>query len=75
MSDHLKREPFWLVWNPQGRAPTNKHHTKGAAENEAKRLSRVSPGSDFFVMEAVGGFIITEPPVQALDIDPEFIPF
>jgi hypothetical protein len=46
---------FWMVWSPQGRAPTHKHYSKESAETEAKRLAGIHAGSQFFVLKAVSG--------------------
>jgi hypothetical protein len=75
LDDRFKREPFWMVYGERQGAPRATHGSKIAAITEAQRLARSAPGTGFFVLEAVAGFIIAEPPVQALDIDPEFIPF
>jgi len=45
-------ETFWMVWNPQGRAPTVRHETFDAAMNEARRLAKIAPGSQFFILQA-----------------------
>ena len=46
-------EPFWLVWNPDGRSPTHKHPSESSAINEAERLARFNPGATFIVLESV----------------------
>lgn len=47
---------FWLVYSPQGRAPTVQHPTFQAAEWEARRLATKFPGRQFFVLSAKRGF-------------------
>ena len=47
---------FWLVWSPDGGAPTVKHPTFQAAEWEASRLATKFPGRQFFVLSAKRGF-------------------
>lgn len=42
--------PFWLVWDPNGNAPTVKHETQKSAENEAERLARLNPNQCFYVL-------------------------
>lgn len=74
-----KDEPdFWMVWSPQGRAPTVKHGTAHGAMEEAKRLARNVRGAQFYVLHAVAKATIPEPPVHvtklAHDLDQE-IPF
>lgn len=56
-------EKFWMVWNPNGRAPTYRHDSKESATREAERLARANPEQTFIVLKAVGGFIcrIQEP--------------
>jgi hypothetical protein len=44
---------FFMVWNPNGRAPTYKHESYKAAVTEAERLSRLCPGESFYVLQAV----------------------
>lgn len=51
----MKRERFWLVCNPSGRAPTHRHISRESADTEADRLASSNPGQDFIVMKAVGG--------------------
>jgi len=46
-------KPFWLVWNPAGKAPTYKHPTKPLAEQEAERLARLNKGETFHVLQAI----------------------
>lgn len=45
---------FWLVWSPQGRAPTYQHDTMMSAANEAERLAKQCPGAQFHVLEMIG---------------------
>lgn len=49
--DNLK--PFWMVWNPNGHAPTFRHPSKESAEREAERLARANPDRTFVVLESV----------------------
>ena len=48
--------PFWLVWNPNGRAPTQKHASADLAEKEAERLARMVPGQEFYVLAPYAEF-------------------
>lgn len=52
MSNPTNKYGFWLVWNPEGRAPTKRHGTKVSAEQEASRLAEKEPGRSFYVMQA-----------------------
>ncbi len=43
---------FWMVWSPQGLAPTARHSSRELAEKEADRLARTSAASVFYVLRA-----------------------
>ena len=45
-------EIFWMVWCPQGHAPTAKHDTEARAIAEAERLARANPERQFYVLQA-----------------------
>lgn len=45
---------FWMVWSPAGRTPTVQHLSEASAKNEANRLARANPGSEFHVLQSVG---------------------
>ena len=47
-------EQFWLVWNPNGHAPTFQHTHPESARIEAERLSRMNPGQRFHVLALIG---------------------
>lgn len=67
---------FWLVWRNGGSAPTFKHFTKEAADNEAGRLALKEPGSVFFVVKAVSGFQADVPAINSVKlIKGDDIPF
>lgn len=44
---------FYLVWNPEGRAPTKRHGNYAAAYREAARLAELDPNKSFYVMQAL----------------------
>ena len=44
---------FYMVYSPQGRAPTFRHPTEAAARAEADRLARTLPGQEFYVLRAI----------------------
>lgn len=46
-------DKFWFVWAPTGRAPTHKHSTRRSAVNEAERLARMNPDTEFVVLESL----------------------
>ncbi len=44
---------FWLVWNPKGSNPTYRHGSEKSARDEAARLARLYPGTEFIVLKSV----------------------
>lgn len=54
---------FWMVFNDSatGRAPTWKHPTLEAAQQEAERLATEKPGIRFWVLEATGFMRVLRP--------------
>lgn len=44
---------FWMVYGLHQRAPTARHKTEFSAVTEAKRLARLHPDIEFFVLEAI----------------------
>lgn len=62
------REPFWLVWNPQGYNPKHKHNTLDGATREAERLARANPEQTFIVMESVRALVVDN--IQRTDLRP-----
>jgi len=67
----MKPQPFFLVWNPDGSAPTVKQPSYAVAETEAKRLARGNPGSSFFVLAAVAEAKRIEVGVTRFTINPD----
>ncbi|MEM7213290.1 MAG: hypothetical protein AAF479_15625 [Pseudomonadota bacterium] len=59
---------FWMVWNPNGRAPTYCHPTRDSANREAERLAEENPGQQFIILKAVGGFEVQRPPARPIDM-------
>lgn len=53
MPETLHNAPFWMVWNPNGHAPTYRHPSLNAATQEAERLAKANPGRTFVVLESV----------------------
>lgn len=45
---------FFIVWNPQGGNPKQRHGSPYLAIEEAKRLARLSPGQKFYVARVSG---------------------
>lgn len=58
---------FWLVWNPNGRAPTYRHLTAESAKQEAARLARSNHSDTFCVMECIGAVQLEPPPAYWFD--------
>ncbi|ESZ60502.1 hypothetical protein NL532_24150 [Mesorhizobium sp. C120A] len=59
---------FWMVWNQNGRGPIYKHPSKALARKEAERLSRMSPGSVFFVLATVDAVIAEITPPETVKL-------
>lgn len=56
------REPnFFMVWNPEGHAPTFQHLDVEDAKNEAMRLARNNPGQRFVVLCSIGQAVLKDP--------------
>ena len=66
------KQIFWLVWNPQGRAPTFRHDSEQSAIDEASRLATSLPSNEFFVLQA-SHHVKREQPVTITKLDE--IPF
>lgn len=52
--NEIEQKTFWMVWCPNGHAPTVKHPYKSDAYGEAERLARNNPGQIFIVLQAIG---------------------
>ena len=63
---------FWMVYAPDGGAPTREHDHSDLAETEAQRLARAHPGRTFVVLEATKAFRKTD--VEEIPLSEE-IPF
>lgn len=46
-------QQFWMVYGAGQRDPTCKHASRMDAFREAKRLARMNPEIEFFVLEAI----------------------
>ena len=44
---------FWMVYSPQGGAPTHMHSTAQSADREAQRLANQYTGREFYVLKAL----------------------
>lgn len=75
--NQMHHAKFWMVWSPQGGAPTRKHASRAEADAEAERLAEKTPLRQFFVLKAVGGFVAEIPttrPIELTSVDPG-VPF
>lgn len=70
---------FWLVWNGKTgpfNIPKFEHLDKVSADEEAKRLARLNPGTRFYVLEALRYWEKNDMKVVDLEnVDSEEIPF
>lgn len=58
---------FWMVYGLHQRAPTMRHKTEASALAEAKRLARLAPDVEFFVLEATHNVVKRDVDVVELD--------
>lgn len=68
-----EQQPFWMVWSPQGSAPTHQHWTDREAIQEAERLARKCPGKKFYVLAAMQMLEVND--IRRVEIDQNWIPF
>jgi hypothetical protein len=63
-------DPFWLVWSPTGSNPPQyRHPSEEGAEQEAERLARAHPGSEFIVLQSVSSRLVES--MRCLDLRPK----
>lgn len=60
----MEDSKFWLVWSPQGGAPSHRHPQEGIARAEAIRLASLRPQQEFIVLEALTSYKTAKPPVS-----------
>jgi hypothetical protein len=53
-------QKFWMVFNSSGKAPTKRHASLVKATAEAERIAASHPGSNCYVLEALG-YVTTGP--------------
>uniref|UniRef100_A0A6M3XYF4 Uncharacterized protein n=1 Tax=viral metagenome TaxID=1070528 RepID=A0A6M3XYF4_9ZZZZ len=53
---------FYMVWRAESGDPVKKHETIELAREEARRLARLHPCIEFFVLRAVEGWSYRENP-------------
>jgi hypothetical protein len=62
-------ETFWMV---KGNGPTSfVHDSPQSAADEAKRLARENPGKQFYVLQAMKGYVTND----LVEFDLSYIPF
>lgn len=55
------KRKFWVVWNPRGYIPMNRHDTEQSAIDEAERLAQKHPNHHIYVLENVGYSLVEKP--------------
>jgi hypothetical protein len=60
---------FWMVWNPEGRAPVVPHDRAESATREAERLARHHKGQRFYVLRGVTFFEHND--IRRVDLTPD----
>jgi hypothetical protein len=55
-----QNKAFFMVWNPEGRAPTVKHWDYQSACREAERLAKANNSHRFVVMCSMDAFAVNE---------------
>jgi hypothetical protein len=68
----MQQNTFWMVYTPQGTAPTKQHSSIESATREAERLARANPGKEFYVLVAIEGRCVND--MQRISLGME-IPF
>lgn len=68
---------FWMVYGAGQRAPTVRHHSAESALVEARRLARLAPDVEFFVLQTVAHVVKRDVEITPMDeaqrIDPAAI--
>lgn len=59
-------DTFWMVYGLHQRAPVYRHKTEASAVEEAKRLARLHPDIEFYVLESI--FHVVKRDVDVTDI-------
>lgn len=55
---------FWVVWSPQGQAPSVRHESHAKAAEEARRLAEREPDRHFYVLVAEKRIALAQPAPQ-----------
>lgn len=59
---------FFVVWNPAGSNPQHRHNTYEGAALEAKRLAKLAPGTNFYVLHALSVSRVKDP-VETVELN------
>lgn len=70
----MMESPFFLVWRRHGRVPHFEHRERYAAVEEAKRVARMCPGEDVFVLAVTHRLCVNDVIVEHFDPTEE-LPF
>lgn len=79
----MTRETFWMVYGLHQRAPVYRHKSEGSAVEEAKRLARLHPDVEFYVLETIHRVVKRDVDVTPMSVgapydhrfNPDDIPF
>lgn len=64
-----------MVWSPTGAASTHRYGLEFDAKNESRRLAKLYPGKEFFVLKATH-LSKCEEPVTTYELEePDELPF
>ncbi|MBH2008328.1 MAG: hypothetical protein I8H71_01375 [Xanthomonadaceae bacterium] len=66
----MEQDTFYMVWSPQGGAPTHKHAALFGAVHEAERLARNNAGKEFYILQAIEGRVVNDMQRVKLDLTP-----
>lgn len=68
----MNQGTFWMVWNPNGSAPTVCHKSEALAQGEANRLARQHPGQNFYVLQAITETVKNDVVTRRLDVSDDW---
>lgn len=63
---------FWMVYGAGQSAPTVRHRTPESAIGEARRLARVAPDVEFFVLQAIAHVVKRDVEITPMAGDSDF---
>ena len=61
-------QKFYMVYNPLGNTPRQRHSTKESALTEAERLAKLHKDKTFYVLEAITKIEVEKPKVLKEDL-------